>query len=296
MSESKDEDLLKIQIVSEHYHAIFTNRSSLIIGALIAFLVLFYTLLYNETFSPLTFWLTYGSFSVACIFFILKINKDHHRDLTKISNMIEKVKKGEELPTLKELVTSEKDEKESKIQTKQGEMSNNEDNWKKRLESFVDRIDDECKKKRLFKDWVAMALWLVGLSTFAFLLIMWVNLSNIITSSFNEVPQDVEGIKFFVEQLFSFTGFTVSIPALTFTIAAVVIGMPKTTRKDLTTHYYKKLSKDYDVDTIYLKALINMKCKNFDIPLRQVYEESIRVNSDLFSKDSLIESLYSESD
>lgn len=116
MSESKDEDLLKIQVVSEHCHTIFTTKSSVIVGALIGFLVLFYTLLYSGTFSPLTFWLCFFGLSGVCLYYIRKISKEHNRNLTKISDMIEKVKKGEELPTLKELVTSDKDEKDLEIE------------------------------------------------------------------------------------------------------------------------------------------------------------------------------------
>jgi len=106
MSESNDEDLLKIQIVSEHCHTIFTTKSSVIVGALIGFLVLFYTLLYSGTFSPLTFWLCFFGWSGVCLYYIRKISKEHSIALTSISGMIEKVKQGEALPPLKNLVDS----------------------------------------------------------------------------------------------------------------------------------------------------------------------------------------------
>jgi len=127
MSERKDEDLLKIQIVSEHCHTVFTNKSSLIVGALIGFLVLFYTFLYSGTFSPLTFWVLFFSWSGVCLYYVWKLSKEHYRNLTKISGMIEKVERGETLPSLKKLLDSEinEDEKDPEIQTKKGEMSDN---------------------------------------------------------------------------------------------------------------------------------------------------------------------------
>lgn len=141
MSKSKDEDLLKIQVVSEHCHTIFTTKSSVILGALIGFLVLFYTLLYSGTFSPLTFWLCFFGLSGVCLYYIWKISKEHNRNLTKISDMIEKVKRGEELSTLKELIYSDKDEKETEIQNQQGEQTDKNNGGTKMAEQRLKRLD-----------------------------------------------------------------------------------------------------------------------------------------------------------
>jgi hypothetical protein len=141
MSENRDEDLLKIQIISEHCHTVFTSKSSLIVGALIGFLVLFYTLLYSGTFSPLTFWVSFFSWSAVCVYYIRKISKEHQRDITKISGMIEKVKQGEDLPSLKELIYSDKDEKEPKIQNKQGKQTDKNKGGTKMAEQRLKRLD-----------------------------------------------------------------------------------------------------------------------------------------------------------
>lgn len=128
MSESKDEDLLKIQVVSENCHTIFTAKSSVIVGALIGFLVLFYTLLYNGTFSPLTFWLCFFGWSGVCVYYIRKISKEYSIALRSISDMIEKVKQGEALPPLKNLVDStekNKDEMKQEKPVNPNELSNN---------------------------------------------------------------------------------------------------------------------------------------------------------------------------
>lgn len=116
MSETKDVNLLKIQIISEQCHAILTSKLSFIFGALIGFMVLFYTLYYNETFSPFVFWVSLSAVSVICFSYVWSIIKTYNRNMKKISVMIEKVKQGEELPPLEEIdiVKEAKSEKEKK--------------------------------------------------------------------------------------------------------------------------------------------------------------------------------------
>jgi len=53
--------------------------------------------------------------------------------------------------------------------------------------------------------------------------------------------------------------------------------------------HHKKLEKKVDeYDRLYSKALIKMKCSEFDIPLLTVYE----ANESLFDDKSLLEKLY----
>ena len=124
MSESKDEDLLKIQIVSERCHTLFTTKSSLIFGALIGFMILFYTLYYGGTFSPLVFWVSLSGWTVGCVFFMWRILKTCYRNMKKISVMIEKVKLGEELPPLEEIDITKKTEKAEKVKKISDEQMN----------------------------------------------------------------------------------------------------------------------------------------------------------------------------
>lgn len=63
-------------------------------------------------------------------------------------------------------------------------------------------------------------------------------------------------------------------------------------------HYYGKLPKQTKVldipesDLPYLKALIKMKCRDFDLSLKDSYRKSVELQSDLFSEKRLLESLY----
>ena len=63
-------------------------------------------------------------------------------------------------------------------------------------------------------------------------------------------------------------------------------------------HYYGKLPKQAKASDIaesdlpYLKALIRMKCRDFDLSLKDSYRKNVELKSDLFSEKRLLESLY----
>ena len=119
MSENRDVDLLKIQIISEQCHSMLNSKLSFIFGMTIAFLVLFYTLYYDGTFSGLVFSLTVSGLLISTYVVMWSTNKQYKKDLMKISDMIEKVKDAKELPPLNEIKMA----KVEKMKTKKEEKN-----------------------------------------------------------------------------------------------------------------------------------------------------------------------------
>jgi len=99
----KEIELLKIKIYSENVRTALTNRLFLIFGIFIVSIVLFYYSYYGKIVSVETFFVSVTIVFLVLIPFILETIRYSNKELHKISNMIEEVKQGKELPTLKEL-------------------------------------------------------------------------------------------------------------------------------------------------------------------------------------------------
>ena len=99
----RDTELLKVQIYSDGCHTSLTIRLSFVLGVLIGFLVLFYTLFFENAISAQVFWVTLGSITVACFSYLASVVRAYNDEFKKISGMIEMIKQGKELPTLEKL-------------------------------------------------------------------------------------------------------------------------------------------------------------------------------------------------
>jgi hypothetical protein len=98
-------ELLKIQIFSECAHQKLTTQVTNIYAIFIGFIVFFYTLFYENVIPLLGF--TIGSliFLAGTVYETYHIRQVFKRDVKKISDMIETVKEGKELPRLEDLVS-----------------------------------------------------------------------------------------------------------------------------------------------------------------------------------------------
>ena len=97
-------ELLKIQIFSERAHSRLTSQITNTYALLVGFVVLFYTLFY-ENVIPLTgFLVGLTIFLVGTIFEVYYARRIFKRDVKRISDMIEAVKSGKELPRLEDFV------------------------------------------------------------------------------------------------------------------------------------------------------------------------------------------------
>ncbi len=97
-------ELLKIQIYSERAHQRLTTQITNSYGVFIGFLVFFYTLFYENVIPLLGFIIGLSTFMAGMVYETFHVYHVFKRDVKKISDMIESVKKGKELPRLEDLV------------------------------------------------------------------------------------------------------------------------------------------------------------------------------------------------
>ena len=97
-------ELLKIQIFSERAHSRLTSQITNTYAVLVGFVVLFYTLFYEKVIPPIGFVIGLAIFLVGTVFEIYYARRIFRRDVKKISDMIEAVKGGKELPRLEDFL------------------------------------------------------------------------------------------------------------------------------------------------------------------------------------------------
>lgn len=109
-------ELLKVQIYAQHSHAKLTSVLSFIFVFFISFSVLFYTILFgNLGPTPILTWqIGLTALLVFTIGSLVVILWSYTEDFKKISNMIEIVKEGKELPKLEKLGRQRKNGNEAK--------------------------------------------------------------------------------------------------------------------------------------------------------------------------------------
>jgi FtsH-binding integral membrane protein len=99
----RDTELLKIQIYADSCHARYTLILSSVFAVVVSFLVGFNTL-YYEKIMPLDVWIISIIVVSAFAFYeVYRFIRRYKKDMKEISDMIEKVKEGRELPRLEEL-------------------------------------------------------------------------------------------------------------------------------------------------------------------------------------------------
>ena len=104
----RDVELLKIQFLSRRCHAVLTTNFSLAVGLLIGFGIALWTVqIENLGPTPMASTLVWGFGTIMLVVstfaMVIMILKDYNRSVQKISEMIEIVKEGKELPRLEKL-------------------------------------------------------------------------------------------------------------------------------------------------------------------------------------------------
>ena len=97
-------ELLKIQIFSERAHSRLTTTITNVYALFVGFLVLFYTLFYENVLPLFGFVFGLTVFIVSMIYEVYHVRQVFRRDVKRISEMIEAVKAGKELPKLEEIL------------------------------------------------------------------------------------------------------------------------------------------------------------------------------------------------
>jgi predicted membrane protein len=98
-----DVELTKVHVLSETAHARFTTRISTSFAIFIGFLVVFWTLLSENVFPFIGFVVGVTILSAGTFYMIYHTHRTFEKQINKISDMIEAVKKGKELPSLEQL-------------------------------------------------------------------------------------------------------------------------------------------------------------------------------------------------
>lgn len=246
----------------------------------------FFTGFVMGKFDSLFWWNLIFFFIILCI--ALFVSYKVWQSMSKIEGFLKAV---DEIKKKYHLDNSFKTPKESKREDKV--TTPNAEDWKKRIENLIRKVDCECKRK-FFTPRRTLSI-LISVATFSIIaiLLIWLNLtvSNAILSYAKTLPSDSQ-LRFLVEQMPSYANLSISIAAL---IIAMVVFLPSLrmlTPEEFANWYYGKLSKGVEAkDRPYLKALINVKCREFDLSLWENYQNCIRINCDLFTEESLLQSL-----
>ncbi len=101
---SQDLDLVKIQIFSEHANSRHTTQITNTYAFFIGFIVFFYTLFYENVIPIYGFYIGLAIFLAGTLYETYHVRRVFKSDIKKISDMIETVKKGNQLPKLEDLI------------------------------------------------------------------------------------------------------------------------------------------------------------------------------------------------
>jgi hypothetical protein len=100
----KSLELLKIQIFSERAHAKLTTQVTNTYAIFIGFVAFFYTLFYENVVPLVGFTMGLAIFLTGTVYETYRVRQVFKKDIKKISDMMETVKEGKELPKLEDLV------------------------------------------------------------------------------------------------------------------------------------------------------------------------------------------------
>ncbi len=101
---NRDLDLVKIQIFSERANSRHTTQITNTYAFFIGFVVFFYTLFYENVIPIYGFYICLTIFLAGTLYETYHVRQVFTKDIKKISDMIETVKKGNQLPKLEDLI------------------------------------------------------------------------------------------------------------------------------------------------------------------------------------------------
>lgn len=187
----------------------------------------------------------------------------------------------------------------------------NAEEWKKRIKPLIKEVNITCKKK----SFTTLRAWQLKIIIFITLIIAMITVAENYIASYlvntyadiipsiapsnhtqvilNQTVTDsqLNQLNYIMQQFPTLTALTVAAIAIIVTLFSIMIPLMfgKSSYEDLSNEYYKQLSKNKpERIRPYLKALINMKCMEFDLDLENVYD----LNPELFTQESLLKSLY----
>jgi len=101
---SRDIELMKIQIFSERAHAKLTTQVTNTYAIFIGFVAFFYTLFYENVVPLAGFTIGLAIFLAGTVYETYHVRRVFRSDVEKISDMMDAVEKGNELPKLDDLI------------------------------------------------------------------------------------------------------------------------------------------------------------------------------------------------
>ena len=101
---NRETELLKIHVYVGYCHSNFRVLISFIFGALIAILVSLMALFYQNAFDIMTYYIAIFVCFPFFAFYEWRIYGDYKKNLGKVDNMIERVDKGNSLPSIKDMM------------------------------------------------------------------------------------------------------------------------------------------------------------------------------------------------
>ncbi len=173
----------------------------------------------------------------------------------------------------------------------------NGEDWKKRIEPLIEKVDHECKRRRQTpqRDYARVVIIIIYAAAFVGLYYQMFLVLASIGEFAKTISTQEEQLKFLVEQLGNYSTLGVGVVAVELSLIPVVLAFPKTSSQEIADYYYngylwrKGLSKNTpENERPYLKALINMKCREFDLTLSHIYH----TNPSFFSEESLLKRLF----
>ena len=165
---------------------------------------------------------------------------------------------------------------------------------------LIDIVDKDCRKKRFTpRDEIVVIISFVVFLSFGLILIYYVSLIgyNLLNYAMT-LPKNAQ-LSFLVGQSPSFA-------ALGIAVLAIIVSYPSkfrfSSKEDLADWYFGELVKKYATkapfikynEKPFLKALIKMKCAEFQVSLVELY--GVQDNRWLFSKKALLGRLYEPSE
>lgn len=179
-------------------------------------------------------------------------------------------------------------------------MSNNKSKtkasaWNEQLERLLEIVDSECiedaytptKRKQIT---VLIALFAVlGVGTTIVILSAGYSIWQ-----YTSVLTQTAKLEYLSNQLPAIVALSVAVVAFCFSFP--IEQLKASSHNEWAEFNYCTLVQKHEIpedERPIFKALINMQCREFGVSLLAVYKSSQQANSDVFSKDALLKSLYS---
>ena len=150
-------------------------------------------------------------------------------------------------------------------------------------------VDSECKKRAITIKDISRITWLIIAVITSILVIYSIMLVRDIIYIYAATPSVEKRTGYMVNQLLTFAALSLSAIGLLMSLSISVLKILRTSVEEQTEYYYRKLKERVGSnERAILKALIRLKCQNFDINLLDIY----RQNSSLFEDQKLLKKLY----